>query len=125
MRWTKFLDPIEQLELHIRSLKKLCMASKVIPLNWTKMKKIMRRRRKVNQFNRLDPLQKLLQTKTQLQRVKETGRHHNVKLWTSSFSIMSSKLTSFMDNMISHLLNIASALCTTQQCDQALMNHEM
>ena len=38
---------------------------------------------------------------------------------------MSSKLTGFMDNMNCHLSNIASALCTTQQHEQALMNRKM
>ena len=44
---------------------------------------------------------------------------------TSSFNVVSSKLTGFMDNMNSHLSNIASALCTTQQHEQILMNREM
>jgi len=44
---------------------------------------------------------------------------------TSSFNNVSSTLTGFMNDMNSHLSNIESALCTTQQHEQALMNREM
>ncbi|KAJ8424258.1 hypothetical protein Cgig2_033493 [Carnegiea gigantea] len=42
-----------------------------------------------------------------------------------SKSYRSSYLTGFMNDTNCYLLNIANALCTTQQHDQALMNYEM
>ncbi|KAJ8433704.1 LOW QUALITY PROTEIN: hypothetical protein Cgig2_020639 [Carnegiea gigantea] len=60
--------------------------------------------------------------KNRIQRVKGT-RHHVVDL-TSSFNAVSSNVTCIMNDMNSHLWNIADVLCTTQQHEQTLMNYD-